>query len=70
MIKKAFLGLSTPQINYETLPPQLPEAEKFLAVPTARATFGLSPFALDDISAGSCEMAEYWLYQGYPDKFR
>ena len=28
MIKKAFLGLSTPQINYETLPPHLPETEK------------------------------------------
>ena len=28
MIKKAFWGLSTPQINYEMLPVELPEAEK------------------------------------------
>ncbi|MGD8462105.1 MAG: 4Fe-4S dicluster domain-containing protein [Desulfobacterales bacterium] len=33
MIKKAFLGLSTPQINYETLPAHLPETEK---VPTPK----------------------------------
>lgn len=32
MIKKAFLGLSTPQVNYETLPAHLPETEK-LPVP-------------------------------------
>jgi electron transport complex protein RnfC len=33
MIKKAFWGLSTPQINYEMLPVHLPEAEK---IPTPR----------------------------------
>ncbi|MBW2486321.1 MAG: 4Fe-4S dicluster domain-containing protein [Deltaproteobacteria bacterium] len=31
MIKKAFLGLSTPQIHYETLPVHLPETEKLTA---------------------------------------
>ena len=31
MIKKAFLGLSTPQINYEILPPHLPETERLPA---------------------------------------
>ncbi|MDX1708819.1 MAG: hypothetical protein R3274_09485, partial [Desulfobacterales bacterium] len=31
MIKKAFLGLSTPQINYETLPAHLPETEHLTA---------------------------------------
>ena len=34
MIKKAFLGLSTPQINYETLPAQLPGTEKLPAPKT------------------------------------
>ena len=33
MIKKAFLGLSTPQINYEMLPVHLPETEK---IPTPK----------------------------------
>lgn len=28
MIKKGFLGLATPQINYDILPPHLPETEK------------------------------------------
>ena len=32
MIKKGFLGLATPQVNYEILPPHLPETEK-LPVP-------------------------------------
>ena len=34
MIKKAFLGLATPQINYETLPAHLPETEKLPAPKT------------------------------------
>ncbi len=33
MIKKAFLGLSTPQIEYEMIPAHLPETEK---VPTPK----------------------------------
>jgi electron transport complex protein RnfC len=46
MIKKAFWGLSTPQINYEMLPVHLPEAEK-IPTPQCITLFALNvPAAL------------------------